>query len=68
VDQYVDEEGWVEWDVNVKSDGKIKVTANGNFVGEGKDTAYLNNPYFGLEVRTGDDDSAEVRFNYFKID
>ncbi len=68
VDQYVDEDGWVEWDVNVKSDGKIKVTANGDFVGEGKDTAYLNNPYFGLEVRTGDGDSAEVRFDYFKID
>jgi hypothetical protein len=68
VDEHVDEEGWVEWDVKVESDGKIRVTANGNFVGEGRDNAYLNNPYFGLEVRTGDDDSSEVRFDYFKID
>jgi hypothetical protein len=68
VDEYVDEDGWVQWDVNVNSSGKIRIAADNNSVGSATDTTYLDNPYFGLEVRTGDVDSTEVRFDYFKID
>jgi hypothetical protein len=68
VDEYVDEDGWVQWDVNVSSSGKIRIAADNNSVGSVTDKKYLDNPYFGLEVRTGDVDSTEVLFDYFKID
>ena len=60
---------FVEWDVNINSDGKIKISANNKHVGTAKtDTTYLNNRYFGVEVRTGPNNNSRVKFDYFKID
>jgi hypothetical protein len=68
VDEFVSEDSWVEWDVNVQSDGEITIKANDKTVGSADDTTYIDNPYFGLEVRTGDVDETEVRIDYMKID
>ncbi len=63
-----DPKNFVEWDVNVNSDGKISISENNNFVASVKDTTYLNNKYFGVEVRNGTKEKARVKFDYFKID
>ena len=63
-----DPKKFVEWDVNVSSDAKIKVSVNNSYVGTAQDSTYLNNRYFGLEVRTGSKDSSRAKFDYFKID
>ncbi|MFN2163007.1 MAG: hypothetical protein ACK2UN_13115, partial [Candidatus Promineifilaceae bacterium] len=64
----VDENGFIEWDVNVDSDGKIKIAANDEPVGSAKDTKYIDNLYFGVIVRTEDEPNAEAKYDYFKIE
>lgn len=59
---------WVEIDVNVSANGFLRVSFNNKFIAEAQDTAYLNNPYFGLMLVTKENDDARVKFDYFKID
>ncbi|MDX1413741.1 MAG: hypothetical protein R3293_06090 [Candidatus Promineifilaceae bacterium] len=59
---------FVEWDINVSSDAKIRISMNNNHVGTAQDDKYLDNRYFGFEVRTGNQDGSRVKLDYFKID
>ena len=64
----VDENDFIEWDITVESDGKIKISANKNPVASATDATYINNPYFGVILRTEDHADAEAKFDYFKVD
>jgi hypothetical protein len=64
----VDESGFIEWDITVEEDGKIKISANDLPVESTTDSTYINNPYFGVIVRTEDEPDAEAKFDYFKIE
>jgi hypothetical protein len=64
----VDENGFIEWDITVEANGKIKISANDQPVESATDSTYINNPYFGVIVRTEDEKDSEARFDYFKID
>lgn len=59
---------WVEVDVNVTADGFIRITWNGKYIAEARDTALINQPYFGLQLITKDNGDARVKFDYIKID
>lgn len=59
---------FVEWDVNVSSDKKIRISSNNEYVGTSKDSTYLNNKYFGIEGRTGAKNGSRIKVDYFKID
>ncbi len=63
-----DPKKFVEWDVNVSSDGEISISANDEYSASVKDDTYLDNRYFGLEVRTGNKDGSRTKFDYIKID
>lgn len=64
----VEENDFIEWDITVEADGKIKISANENPVDSATDSTYINNPYFGVIVRTEDHSDAEAKFDYFKVD
>lgn len=59
---------WVEVDVNVSADGYIRITWNGKYIAEAKDSTLINQPYFGLELITRENGNARVKFDYIKID
>ncbi len=63
----IDEDGFIEWDVNVSESGKISISADDSFVDSDTDTLYIDNPYFGVIVRNESDDT-EAKFDYLKID
>ncbi len=66
----VDEDDFIEWDVTYSRSGKISVSANKNPVPNQSvtDTTYINNPYFGIIVRTESKPDSEVRYDYIKVD
>lgn len=59
---------FVEWDITVDDDGDISVSANDKLLDSVDDSTFINNRYFGVEVRTGPDDESRVKFDLFKID
>lgn len=59
---------WVEIDVNVSGDGWIRLTFNGKFRAEVRESEWVNNPYFGLMLITRENDDARVKYDYIKID
>lgn len=59
---------WVEIDVNVAADGFIRISWNGKYIAEVRDTALINQPYFGLQLITRENSGARVKFDYIKID
>jgi hypothetical protein len=56
-----------EWDVDVRANGNIIVRVSDDEVGRANDSTYINNPFFGLTVRSGSNSSAEVKFDYFEV-
>jgi hypothetical protein len=64
----VGSDDWVEIDVNVSEDGWIRLTFNGKFRAEVRESEWVNNPYFGLMLVTKENDDARVKFDYLKID
>ena len=64
----IEENGFIEWDITVEADGKIKISANDLPVDSATDATYINNPYFGVIVRTQDEPDSEAKFDYFKIE
>lgn len=64
----VDEDDFIEWDVLYESNGKISIAADDRPVASVTDSTYINNPYFGVIVRTEDEPDAEAKFDYFKVD
>ena len=64
----VDEDGFIEWDITVKEDGKIYISANDSEIAHVTDSTYIDNPYFGVIVRNGGDvKDAEIRVDVFKV-
>jgi hypothetical protein len=63
----IDEEGFIEWDINVSESGRIAISADDSFVDSETDTRYIDNVYFGVIVRNESDDT-EAKFDYLKID
>ncbi len=59
---------WIEVDVNVSADGYIRITWNGKYIAEARDSTLINQPYFGLQLITKDNSDARVKFDYIKID
>lgn len=49
----VDINGWNEWEVEVNG-SRIRVYLNGRLLGEVHDSTYVNDPYFGLYIASGD--------------
>ena len=64
----VDENDFIEWDITVEADGKIKISANDLPLESATDATYINNPYFGVIVRTEDKTDSEAKFDYLKIE
>jgi hypothetical protein len=56
-----------EWDVDVKGNGDMIVKISDDEVGRTNDSKFINNPYFGLVVRSGSIGSSEVKFDYFEV-
>jgi hypothetical protein len=59
---------WNVWKVSVEADGDIFILVNDRILARARDTTYLNNRYFGLEVAAGQNNNARVKFDYFKIE
>jgi hypothetical protein len=59
---------WAEIDVNVDSDGTIRIYWNDKFIAQAKDTSLLNQQYFGLLLITKENGDARVKFDYIKVD
>jgi hypothetical protein len=64
----VDEDDFIEWDITYSSSGKISISANKLPVASVTDTTYINNPYFGVIVRTEDEADSEAKYDYIKVD
>jgi hypothetical protein len=72
----INPQGWVKWSVEYNEDGKIKVFAEDDS-GSGKvefknatSKEYIDNPFFGLIVKTDTDDNTatRVKFDMFRLD
>ncbi len=58
---------FVEWDVVVKENGDMIVKVSDDEVGRTNDSKYINNPFFGLVVRSGTIESSEVKFDAYEV-
>lgn len=59
---------WVEIDIYVAADGRMRLSWNDKFIAETRDDTLLSQPYFGLLLITKENDDARVKFDYIKID
>lgn len=64
----VNADDWVEIDINVTADGKIRISWNGKFIAETQDATLLSQRYFGLMLITKENGNARVKYDYIKID
>ena len=65
----VDENAFIEWDITISSSGEIAIFANDLAVASTTDSTYINNPNFGLIVRSGSNSGdVEVQFDYVRIE
>jgi hypothetical protein len=62
-----DPDSLAEWDVDVKGNGDMIVKVSDDEVGRTNDSKFINNPFFGLVVRSGSIGSSEVKFDYFEV-
>jgi uncharacterized repeat protein (TIGR01451 family) len=62
-----DSSGWNEWLIQVSSTGNIKVFVNNNLVGEGNDTKYNNDRYFGVFASSNEYLGTEPWFDWFEV-
>jgi hypothetical protein len=67
--------GWVKWSVDYEADGKMTVYAEDDSgsgsqkLGSSSSSAFADNPFFGLIVKTDNDDNTKtrVKFDIFRI-
>lgn len=59
---------WIEIDILVAADGRMRISWNDKFIGEAQDDELISQPYFGLLLITKENDDARVKFDYIKID
>lgn len=59
---------WVEIDVYVTADGKIRISWNGKYIAEVQDSTLIDQPYFGLMLLTRENNDGRVKYDYIKID
>lgn len=64
----VNPDDWVEIDVYVTEDGKIRISWNGKFIAQAEDATLIGQKYFGLMLITKDNGAARVKYDYIKID
>lgn len=64
----VNPDDWVEIDVYVTADGKIRLSWNGKYIAQAQDATLINQRYFGLMLLTRDNGNARVKYDYIKID
>jgi len=58
---------WVEIDVYVTEDGRIRISWNKKYIAEVRDSTLIHQPYFGLMLITRDNGGARVRFDHIKV-
>jgi len=57
--------GWNKWTIDVSSNGTIKVYVNGDYVGGGVDTKYINDRYFGGYAASNEYSGTAASFDWF---
>ena len=58
---------FAEWDVDVKANGDLIVKVSDDEVGRTNDSKFINNPFFGLVVRSGPIGPSEVKFDHYEV-
>lgn len=58
---------WNTWTVQVRQNGTITILVNGNHIATVTDTAYINQPYFGIMAATDSFSGAEPHFDHLGI-
>ena len=59
--------GYQPWSVEVHPDGTIRLFNGDNLRATGKDTAYINDPYFGVMAATDEYLGAEPHFDWYRV-
>ncbi len=62
-----DANGYNKWTIEVFADGTINVYVNGNFVGGGVDTTYVNDRYFGMYAASNEYSGTAAQFDWFTV-
>jgi hypothetical protein len=62
-----DSSDWNEWLIQVSSTGNIKVFVDDKVVGEGTDTKYINDRYFGVFASSNEYLGTEPWFDWFEV-
>jgi uncharacterized repeat protein (TIGR01451 family) len=58
---------WQVWSVEVHPNGDIKIFVNGNQVGETKDTALIDKPYFGSFSAVDEYTGLRAEYDWYKV-